>query len=77
MQLQDNLIIQFHDGSQIRLYKRQKLPCVFTCCAAEKRQLGNQSSFPVIVAKFVIPVLLCYIVTLIVEANWENGPGDT
>lgn len=28
-------------------------------------------------AKFVIPVLLYYIVTLIVAANWEMGPGDT
>lgn len=34
------------------------------------------SSLP-IVAKFAIPVLLYYIVTLIVAANWETGPGGT
>lgn len=28
----------------------------------------------VIQAKLVIPVLLCYIVSLIVAANWETGP---
>lgn len=33
------------------------------------------SSSPPTVAKFVIPVLLYYIVTLIVPANWETGPG--
>lgn len=46
-------------------------------CSGEKTVRYSLPSYPVIVAKFVIPVLLYHIVTLIVAANWEMGPGDT
>lgn len=50
------------------------LQCIQHCAAEGIQPL---SSSLVIVAKNVIPFLLYYIFTLILEANWEKGPGES